>query len=143
MYSACNLRFDHLVPVEVNFSGSLHYYKALNKSSLLIIQDHFLSYKLLVYSIRIDRAFVHSLPPSFVGMLSKSCVDPNSNNYHLHIVPHVFDNAFGRSCIRIVNKIRAITDSCGMPISIFLIDEYVFPARVQIIHLSDKKFLMY
>ena len=31
-------------------------------SSLLIIQDHVLSCILLVYSIRIDRAFVHGFP---------------------------------------------------------------------------------
>ena len=38
-----------------------------------------------------------------------------------------FYNAFARSCIRIVNKIGAITDPCGMPISIFFKDEHVFP----------------
>ena len=52
------------------------------------------------------------------------------------------DNAFGRSCIRKENKIGATIDPCGMPISIFLIDEYVFPTQVQI-HRSDNKFLMY
>ena len=36
----------------------------------------------------------------------------------------------------------AITEPCGISISIVLFDEYVLPTRVQI-HLSDKKFLIY
>ena len=42
----------------------------------------------------------------------------------------------------ILNRIGAITEPCGIPISIVLLDEYVLPTRVQI-HLSDKKFLKY
>jgi len=61
-------------------------------------------------------------------MLSKRCVNPNSNT-------------FGRSCIIILNRIGAITEPCGIPISIVLFDEYVLPTRVQI-HLSDKKFFL-
>ena len=52
----------------------------------------------------------------------------------------LFDNTFGRSCIIMLNRIVAITEPCGIPISIVLLDEYVLPTRVQI-HLSDKKFL--
>ena len=54
----------------------------------------------------------------------------------------LFDNAFGRSCIIMLNKIDAITELCGIPISVCLLDEYVLPTLVQI-HLSDKKFLKY
>ena len=103
-------------------------------SSLLIIQDRFISYRLLIYSIRIDKALLYIVYHPLVRMLPKSCVD---RNYCATCV--FFDNAFGRSCIRIVNKIGEIIDPCCMPISIFFID--VFPARVQI-HRSDKKFLM-
>ena len=48
----------------------------------------------------------------------------------------VFDNAFGRSCIIMLNKIGAITELCGIPISVCLLYEYVLSTRVQI-HLSD------
>ena len=51
----------------------------------------------------------------------------------------LFDNTFGRSCIIILNRIGAIIEPCGIPISIVLLDEYVLPTRVQV-HLSDKKF---
>ena len=51
-----------------------------------------------------------------------------------------FDNALGRSCIIMLNKIGAIIEPCGIPISIFLIDEYILPTQVQI-HLSNKMFL--
>ena len=78
-----------------------------------------------------------------VRMLSKSYVDPNSSIFcilcHMWVF---FYHAFGRSCIRIVNKIGAIIDPCGMSISIFLINESVFPTRV-LMHRSDKTFLMH
>ena len=60
-------------------------------------------------------------------------------------MPHVllfFDSALGRSCIIMLNKIDAITELCGIPISVCLLDEYVLPTLVQI-HLSGKKFLKY
>ena len=58
-------------------------------------------------------------------------------------MPHVlFDNTFGRSCIIMLNRIGAIIEPRGIPISIVLLDEYVLPTRVQI-HLLDKKFLKY
>ena len=53
-------------------------------------------------------------------MLSKRCVNPNSNT-------------FGRSCIIILNRIGAITEPCGIPISIVLLDEYV-PGGAMAIH---------
>ena len=53
-----------------------------------------------------------------------------------------FDNTFGRSCIGMENKRGAITEPCAIPISIFLLDEYVLLSRVQI-QLSDKRFLIY
>ena len=52
----------------------------------------------------------------------------------------LFENTFGRSCIIMLNRIGAITEPYGIPISIVLLDEYVLPTRVQI-HLSDKKFV--
>ena len=39
-----------------------------------------------------------------------------------------------------LNRIGAITEPRGIPVSIVLLDEYVLPIRVQI-HLSDKKFI--
>ena len=47
-------------------------------ASVAINQDHFLSY-ILVYSNRIDMTFVHIVYDPLGRMLSKSCVDPNSN----------------------------------------------------------------
>ena len=65
----------------------------------------------------------------------------------------LFDNAFVRPCIIMLNKTGAIIEPCGIPIIFnfvfvfclfvcFLLDEYVLPTRVQM-HLSDKKFLKY
>ena len=54
----------------------------------------------------------------------------------------LFDHTFGRSCIIMLNRIGAVIEPWGIPISIVLLDEYVLPTRVQI-HLSDKKFLKY
>ena len=77
-------------------------------------------------------------------MLAKSYVEPNNNIAAYYATCVCFDTTFGRSCIRIVNKIGAILCPCGMPMSILLINEYdiVFPTRVQM-HRSDKTFLMY
>ena len=41
-----------------------------------------------------------------------------------------------------LNRIGAIIEPCGIPISFDLLDEYVLLTRVQI-HLSDMKFLKY
>ena len=38
----------------------------------------------------------------------------------------LFDNTLGRSCIIMLNRIGAIIEPCGIPISIVLLDEYVY-----------------
>ena len=73
-------------------------------------------------------------------MLSKSCVNQIAISSAYCAICVLFDNTFGRSCIIMLNRIGAVTEPYGIPISIVLLDEYVLPTRVQI-HLSDKKFV--
>ena len=57
----------------------------------------------------------------------------------------VFYNAFGKSCIRMVNNTGAIAEPCGIPIPAvsLLAVEYVLPARVQIHLIKSKQKLMF
>ena len=75
-------------------------------------------------------------------MLSKSCVNQIAISSAYCATCVLFDNAFGRSCIIMLNRIGAIIEPCGILITNVLLDDYVLPTRVQT-HLSDKKFLKY
>ena len=85
----------------------------------MVIQNRYPSSKRLVYSPQIDPVFVHDLRPSDsyavrvvltqVAILSAYCA-----------TCLFIDNAFGRSCIRMVNKIGAIIEPCGPPMSMIL-----------------------